>query len=169
MRSSSKNWLLILVLLLIAAAIWWLWRGRGGEQAEPARGGEDPRLLLDRVWIDSKPQRHVDYVQAMIALSDAPIGVFQKASAYHGELEIFEFKREGAGVRVHFPQTDRNRRFTYRIQRCDDLPPFDLCLTLSENPWKGAPRRYYGASDGEVETRELGDLRHRLLHRLPAH
>ena len=164
----SRNWLLLLVVLLIAAAVWWLWRGRAGDRSEPSsdRRGEDPRLLLDRAWIDSKPDRHTDYMQAMIVLSDAPIGAFQKASAYHAELEIFEYRREGHRLKVHFPQSDTHREVSYRIERCDELPPFDLCLTLQTNPWKGAPRRYYGASDGEVEARVLGGLRHQLMHRL---
>src|SRR5688500_12013842 len=95
MRSSSKNWLLILILLLVAAAVWWLMRGRSSsDDADPARC-ENPRLLLDRVWIDSKPEKHTDYMQAMIVLSDAPIGAFQKASGCLMELEIFEFQRDG--------------------------------------------------------------------------
>lgn len=164
----SRSWLLLLVVLLIAAAIWWLWRGRGGDRAgaDEARRGEDPRLLLDRAWIDSKPTRHTDYVQAMIVLSDAPIGAFQKASAYHAELEIFEYRRDGGRLKLRFPQSDRKHEVGYRIERCDDLPPFDLCLTLKANPWKGAPRRYYSSSDGEVETRLLGDLRQQMMHRL---
>jgi hypothetical protein len=165
--SSSRSWLWILLLLLIAAAVWWLMRGRGAGEGEidPARG-ENPRLLLDRVWVDSKPQKHTDYMQVMIALSDAPIGAFQKASAYRAELEIFEFKRDGARVDLVFPQSNSKKRFSYTIEKCDDLPPFDLCLTLNDNPWKGAPRRYYGASEGGDEARALGDLRHRLLHDL---
>jgi hypothetical protein len=163
--SSSKNWVLILILLLVAAAVWWLMRGRSStEEADPARG-ENPSLLLDRVWIDSKPEKHTDYMQAMIVLSDAPIGAFQKASAYHMELEIFEFQREGAKVSLTFPQRDQRAKFAYQIEKCDELPPFDLCLTLSANPWKG-PKRYYGASDQGNEERATGDLRHRLLHGL---
>jgi hypothetical protein len=165
-RSSSKNWLLILILLLVAAAVWWLMRGRdaGDGDADPARG-ENPRLLLDRVWIDSKPEKHTDYMHALIVLSDAPIGAFQKASAYHVELEIFEFTRDGAKVSLNFPQRDQRARFSYQIEKCDELPPFDLCLTLSANPWKG-PRRYYGLSEQDEEERALGGVRHQLLHRL---
>jgi len=163
--SRSRTWLILLLILVLAAVAWW-WFHRGA--ATERRAGvtrEDPRLLLDRVWIDSKPERHTDYVQAMLMLSDAPIGAFQKASAYHAEIELFEHHRDGAQVKLHFPQSDRTGRFSYQVSRCDELPPFDLCLTLSDNPWKG-PRRYYGLSESDAEARVLGDVRHQLLDQL---
>ncbi len=32
------------------------------------------------------------------------------------------------------------------LLECDDLPPFDLCLTMSKNPW-GGPKKYYSTND----------------------
>ncbi len=34
------------------------------------------------------------------------------------------------------------------VTECDDLPPFDLCLTMNKKPW-GGPKKYYSTSDPE--------------------
>ncbi len=160
MKSSTK-WLVLLIILILLYLGWkYLWPGGGSVSSDQAKA-EDPALLLDRVWIDSKPDKYTDYVHAALFLDDIPMGLFQKASAYHVILELFEFKRDGNQVRIHFPQTDKKKKFTYKVTRCDDLPPFDLCLTLSKHPWDG-PKRYYGMREAEAEQQVLGDLRDRL-------
>lgn len=156
----SRKWLLFLIVLVLLFLGWKYLRGRDAERVDAQRG-ENPALLLDRVWIDSEPKAYTDYVQAMVALSDVPLGVFQKASAYHMTLEIFEFNRSGAKVALRFPQTDSNKKFSYKISACDELPPFDLCLDLNKNPW-GGPKRYYGLRDAGSEAAVLGDLADRL-------
>jgi hypothetical protein len=156
----SRKWLLWLIVLILLYVGWRYFRGDAGPANESPRG-ENPALLLDRVWIDSEPKAYTDYINAMVALSDVPLGVFQKASAYHMTLEIFEFHRDGAKVRLRFPQTDTNKKFGYTIRTCNELPPFDLCLDLNKNPW-GGPKRYYGLRDADSEARVLGDLGVRL-------
>ena len=160
MKSSSTKWLVLILLLVIVYVGWkYLWPS-GAETSNQARA-EDPSLLLDRVWIDSKPDKYTDYVHAALFIDDIPMGLFQKASAYHVNLEIFEFKRDGKKVKVHFPQSDKKRQFSFKVSSCDELPPFDLCLTLSKHPW-GGPKRYYGLRETENERAYLGDLRGRL-------
>jgi hypothetical protein len=126
---------------------------------------QDPALVLDRVWIDFKPEKYTDYAHAFLAVSYAPIGLFQKASQYQISLELFEFKRRAERLTLRFPQTGTQREIGFSIHACDDLPPFDLCLDLSENPW-GGPRRYYGLADPDQESKIVGELRHRLEHAL---
>jgi hypothetical protein len=101
----------------------------------------------------------------MIAVSNAPIGIFQKASAYQATSELFEYKRRGNAFALHFPQTGEKRETRFQIRPCRDLPPFDLCLELRDNLW-GGPRRYYGLTDPDKERAELGEVRHELEHRL---
>jgi hypothetical protein len=125
--------------------------------AAPRPSAEDPSLLVDRAWIDSKPQKYTDYMQAFFASSQRPISVFQRASSYDIHLELATFRRDKDKVTMTFPQTDRQASFSYTIRACNDLPPFDLCLDLSENPW-GGPKRYYGLRDQGDESRELGKL-----------
>jgi len=160
----------LVLLVLLVVAVWW-WRrgsgdGAGGGVPEVADGGgEDAHLLLDRVWIDSKPEKYTDYAHVMLTLSGAPIGIFQKGSAYRITAEFYEYRRTNNRLVVHFPQTGVKRQVTYRVSRCEDLSPFDLCLDLSENPW-GGPRRYYGLSDPDEERAVLGGVRHHLEHHL---
>jgi hypothetical protein len=166
-RASTRS-IVVSLVVLAAAGAWYLHR-RGDDSWNPgeadAARGKDPALLLDRVWVDSKPEKYTDYTHAMIAVSYAPIGLFQKASAYQATVEMFEHTRRDSVLFVQFPQTGKKRETRFRIRECSDLPPFDLCLELSPNPW-GGPRRYYGISDPDQERAQLGDLRHQLEHRL---
>jgi hypothetical protein len=157
---------LVVVVVVILAAVWW-WR-RGADQAPDQAAldrGEDPTLLLDRIWIDSKPEKYTDYTHVMLTLSGAPIGIFQKSSAYQVTAEFYEYRRRQNRLMVNFPQTGTRREVSYRVHRCDELSPFDLCLDLSENPW-GGPLRYYGLTDPGQEAALLGETRHNLEHHL---
>lgn len=159
MKSSTK-WL-VLILVLVLAYIGWKYFWPREDTVSTRASAEDPSLLVDRVWVDSKPEKYTDYVHAALFLDYAPMGVFQKASAYHAVLELFEYKRNNHKVKVHFPQTDKSRGFSYKITTCDDLPPFDLCLSLSKNPW-GGPKRYFSLRDPDQEDEVLGEVRDRL-------
>ena len=161
---------LVLFLAVVVAGAWYVRRNRSGRSGQPdstadVARGEDPSLVLDRLWLDSKPEKYTDYTQYFFILSAAPIGIFQQSSAYRTVAELIEYKRKGDQLLMHFPQTDKNREVRYRIRRCDDLPPFDLCLDLSDNPW-GGPRRYYGLADPDQEQELLGPRRHLLEHHL---
>jgi hypothetical protein len=165
-RRSFRSIAVSLAVLAVVGA--WYLRSRGDDESQDsseAERGSDPALLLDRVWVDSKPEKYTDYVQVMLAVSYAPIGIFQRASAYQNTAELFEHRRRDARLALHFPQTGKKREMKFRIWTCNDLPPFDLCLEVNKNPW-GGPRRYYGLSDPDKERAELGDLRHQLEHRV---
>ena len=151
---------LVVVALLFAA---WRLVGGGDDAPPAAAAAEDPKLLYNRVWIDSKPERYVDYQQAFLILDFAPICMFQKASAYDVHLEICEHKGKDGVVDVFFPQTDRKARMRYKVSRCDELPPFDLCLDVKPNPWRG-PKRYYSSTDPDDQA--LADLKRPMLQRL---
>src|SRR6266545_2260392 len=155
-------------LVVLALAGFWFLRSRGEHTwrvTAEAERGKDPALLLDRVWVDSKPEKYTDFSHFMLAISNAPIGLFQKASAYQATTELFEYKRRGDVLGFHFPQSGKKRETRFQIRECRDLPPFDLCLELRQNPW-GGPRRYYGIADPGKERAELGEIRDQLEHRL---
>jgi len=121
---------------------------------------EDPSLIDGRVWLEKHPEKHTDKVHAAFFLSGYNIGLFDERSSYAGRYELFEFTREGSTVKGFFPQADKNWKLTYAVRACDDLPPFDLCLELSSNPWSagGAPKKYYGFRDADAESREASDI-----------
>src|SRR5688500_11775322 len=91
----------VVLLILLVVAVWWWRRGsddgaaRDDAAARVADGGEDAHLLLDRVWIDSKPEKYTDYAHVMYVLGPAPIGIFQKSSAYRSTAELYEYRRNG--------------------------------------------------------------------------
>jgi hypothetical protein len=110
------------------------------------RGGakdEDPALLFNRIWMESKPEKATDYVHGAYFLSRPQLGIFQRSSAYDFHFERFDYKRDGAKMTVKFPQQDRSADLALHITKCNAPAPFDLCLDLAENPW-GGPKRYYG-------------------------
>jgi hypothetical protein len=164
-RKRSWLWLLLLALVLL---IWKIWPTGGAAGSHAAARAEDPALAVGRVWVDSKPARFTDYVNAFLLVDGAPVGIFQKASAYDVHLELFDYRRSGKTLDLMFLQTEKRHTITYKVTRCDELPPFDLCLTLSRNPWSGnAPRKYYGMREASAEAAALPGLRQRLLHALP--
>jgi hypothetical protein len=117
----------------------------------------DPALVDGRLWVDSRPDRRTDYVQGALFVTDANFGLFERASAYDVRIEFFDMTRDGKSIRLTFPQTRREAKFDFSVRDCSDHKPFDLCLSISSNPW-GGPKEYYGFSRPEDEQRELGAL-----------
>jgi hypothetical protein len=154
-KSTTKRSLV--TVLAIGAVAFGAWRWLGAR----APAGEDPSLLVDRVWLDGKPQKYTDYIQAFFASSQSPISAFQRSSSYDFHFEIAHFRRDKDKLALTFPQTERQASVTFSIRACKDLPPFDLCLDLSDNPW-GGPKRYYGMREQDDESRELGPVARRL-------
>ena len=154
--------------VLILGFRWWRARtppARGGAGAGAAKA-EDPRLILERPWIDRLPEKATEHINAFLMIDRESLGIFQKASQYQIFLELFRHKRGGTSAKPEvgfaFPQTGKQAKVKYRIWSCDELDGFDLCLELSRNPW-GGPTRYHSARDWEssqalrrVETRLLG-------------
>jgi len=118
---------------------------------------DDPKLLVDRVWVDSKPEKLTDYVSAAYFSGYSPVGIFQQASAYDFHFEQFEYRRDKSAVKMIFPQTSKRADLTFTIKACDELLPFDLCLDLSDNPW-GKPKRFYAMRERDEEESVLGRL-----------
>jgi hypothetical protein len=105
--------------------------------------GEDPSLLVGRIWVDSTPEKPTDYAQGAFLLPRPAFGLFQRSSSYDFHFERFDYKREGQTLELTFPQTGKTAKVTFTVTACNTLPPYDLCLDLSENPW-GGPKRYFG-------------------------
>jgi hypothetical protein len=120
--------------------------------------GEDPSLLMGRVWIESKPERPTDYTHGAFLLPRPALGIFQRSSAYDFHFERFDYRRDGHALELTFPQTGKTAEITFTVSACNALPPFDLCLDLSDNPW-GGPKRYYGMRKQDEDDAALRGMR----------
>jgi hypothetical protein len=146
----KRKAILIFLTLLVLAYLAWRYLGGGDARVQ----AESPDLAVNRVWVDSQPEKYTDKVNAFLMVDYARVGVFQEASQWAGRFEIFEYRRQGAKVDLKFPQDGRTATAEYTVTACSELHPFDLCLDLAENPW-GGPTRYYGMRDES----ESGSLR----------
>ena len=72
MKSTRK----IALVAVAAVAAYAVIRSFGGD-SDTSDKGEDPTLLLDRVWVDSQPEKLTDYIQASYFASRQSLGVFQ--------------------------------------------------------------------------------------------
>jgi hypothetical protein len=72
----------------------------------PSRG-EDPSLLVGRVWTESQPEKPTDYIQAALLLPRPALGVFSRSSAYDFRIERFDYQREGQTLKLTFPQSGK--------------------------------------------------------------
>jgi hypothetical protein len=103
--------------------------------------GKNPRLLLGRLWLDRMPRRPTDEVDLWIFFGGG-IGVHETGSRWKGSYEIFDLERRGSSVDLTYLQTKKKVTTSFEITRCDDLPPFNLCLDLKDLP--GGPVRLHG-------------------------
>jgi hypothetical protein len=157
----KRKTILIILILLVLAVLAWRYLGGGGDARLAA---ESPDLAVNRVWVDSQPERYTDNVNAFLMVDYARLGVFQEASQYAGRFEIFEYRRKGAEVELKFPQDGRTGAIELTVSECSELHPYDLCLDMKVNPW-GGPTRYYGMRD-EDQSDGLAALHHELAHRV---
>ena len=93
-------------------------------------GGDGDVSVFDRIWIDQLPSKPKDTGNAFVAVTKQPIGVFQSASQYKGNFEIFSYKASGDELQVVYPQTDEKEKVTVRAWKCKERD-MDYCLELS--------------------------------------
>jgi hypothetical protein len=146
-----KKALLWILLILLAAYLFWRW---WNSSLQTADRGE--KLFYDRVWLDKLPRAETDTVAAFIAVREEPIGLFQSASAWKGDYELFRYEPQGDGrVVLLYPQTRDKERVGYRAVACSERG-FDFCLEL-QGASRGV-RRYYSQKGWEIGASE--DARH---------
>ncbi len=88
-------------------------------------------------------------------------GVFQDRTLYKGTFELFKFEATGDRIRFSLPETGEKVTSTYRIDKVDGPEPFDLRLTVGDDP--RGPHIYYGIRsetdrDGAALDRRLSTL-----------
>jgi hypothetical protein len=144
MRAFSMS--LVAVLALAAC---------GSEPSSRIADGDAARLLIDRNWIDHMPQSHSDRLHVFRFVPTMGGGVFQDRTLYAGHFELFRFTVAGNKLAFDLPFKKQQVNTSFEIRRVQDHEPFDLQLTLANDP--RGPRVYYGfsnesAAEADVET-----------------
>ena len=145
-------------LLLVAALAACSSSSPPSSKAVPA--DEAKTLLIDRNWLDRMPETERDRLFVYRFVPNMGGGVFQDRTLFKGTFELFSFSVDGDRLRfvLHETKQDVTSRFT--IERVDGPAPFDLKLTIDEDP--RGPKVYFGI---RAETDRDGT---RLLQRLSA-
>ncbi len=130
---------------------------------------KDAKLAFDRLWIDHLPTNERDTINVYVALTEQPVGVFQAASMWRGEYEMFHYEANGDEVRAVFPQTGDRERFKISAKECDK-DGFSYCLELRGA--KHGVKRYYSMDGWEVGGGDADAAEAQIaakLHALAAH
>jgi hypothetical protein len=135
----------LFIFILIVLAVYLVWRWRRSDVAALDRG---QTLVFDRLWVDHLPTSETDPAQVFAAVTEQPIGIFQRASMWSGAWELFRYQAPGDGqIVLLYPQSGAKERAGYRATRCQEKG-FDFCLELS-GASRGT-RRYYSQKGWEI-------------------
>ena len=122
-----------------------------GPASEPL---DSPRAVLGRVWFDRYPEKITDEAQVWIWLGGG-IGLHEQGSYFRRSLDIFEFERQGDKLDMTYLHDKKKVDTRFKVTRCDEKEPFDLCLDLTTS--LGGHKRYYGFGDlDDMESRIPG-------------
>jgi hypothetical protein len=89
-------------------------------------------------------------------------GVFQDRTLFKGTFELFSFSVDGDRLRFVLHETKQDVTSPFTIERVDGPAPFDLKLTIPEDP--RGPKVYFGIRaetdrDGSRLTQRLSSVR----------
>ena len=104
---------------------------------------EDARqLLIDRNWLDRLPASERDRLHVYRFVPNMGGGVFQDRTLYKGTFELFSFKLAGDKIQFKLHETHEDVTSSFRIEKVDGPTPFDLKLTIPDDP--RGPKVYFG-------------------------
>jgi hypothetical protein len=99
-------------------------------------------LLIDRNWLDRMPETERDRLFVYRFVPSMGGGVFQDRTLFKGTFELFSFTVDGDRIRFVLHETKQDVTSAFRIERVDGPAPFDLKLTIADDP--RGPRVYFG-------------------------
>jgi len=105
------------------------------------------KLVADRIWIDHMPRNERDTINAFLALTSDPLGVFQATSRWQGQFELFKYEQRGNEIRAVFPHTGSKETFKTKARECSEKG-FDFCLELDGG--KHGVKRYYSMEGWDI-------------------
>jgi hypothetical protein len=118
--------------------------------------GEARALLIDRNWLDRMPETERDHLFVYRFVPKMGGGVFQDRTLYKGTFELFTFEVDRNRIRFTLPETREKVTCRFRIDRVDGPAPFDLKLTIDDDP--RGPHVYYGMREESAAVRALTPL-----------
>jgi len=116
-------------------------------------------LLIDRNWLDRMPETDRDKLHVYRFVPNMGGGVFQDRTLYKGTFELFSFKVKDSAITFKLHETKTEVTSPYTIEKVDGPAPFDLKLTITDDP--RGPKVYFGMKS---ETDRDGTGLDRLLH-----
>lgn len=147
------------------AVVSWLWlctvaacSSSSPPAATEVSRDEARSLLIDRNWIDRMPETPRDHLFVYRFVPSMGGGVFQDRTLFKGTFELFSFDTDGDQIHFVLHETAQDLRRPYKIERVDGPKPFDLKLTITDDP--RGPSVYYGI---RAETDRTGEKLQQLL------
>jgi hypothetical protein len=122
--------------------------GDDGEKKQAQATVDSESLVLDRIWIDHLPRNDRDTIQVFAAISEEPFGVFQAASTWKGQYEMFRYTAHGNELKIVYPQSNDRETVKTKARRCSENQ-MDFCLEL-DGGTRGV-KRYYSRKGWEIE------------------
>src|SRR5687767_9117669 len=95
---------------------------------------EAQTLLIDRNWIDRMPETDRDKLFVYRFVPTMGGGVFQDRTLFKGTFELFMFEAADGEIRFVLPETKEKVASKFHIENVDGPAPFDLKLTISDDP-----------------------------------
>jgi hypothetical protein len=100
------------------------------------------QLLIDRNWMDRMPETDRDKLFVYRFVPNMGGGVYQDRTIYKGTFELFKFAATGDEIHFDLLETKDKVTSAYRIEEVSGPEPFDLRLTIFDDP--RGPRTYFG-------------------------
>jgi hypothetical protein len=110
---------------------------------------QDNSLTFNRVWIDHLPQNPREKASVFLALEEEEFGIFQEASTFQGNYDLFGFRQKGDQLDLVLLQDEKRALVGISASRCNQKG-FDYCLELSGAP--RGPKRYLSKKGWEVDS-----------------
>jgi len=151
----------LLILALMGTVSYGAYRmiGSSSRSSDQPAVQDGEQLVLDRIWIDHIPRNERDTIQVFAAITEEPFGVFQAASTWKGQYEVFRYEAKGNELRIVYPQSNDKETVKHNARRCSENQ-MDFCLELSGGS-RGV-KRYYSRKGWEIENvKSVGDLHDR--------
>jgi hypothetical protein len=113
-----------------------------GSAARAVPAAEARELLLDRNWLDRMPETDRDRLHVYRFVPSMGGGVFQDRTLFKGTFELFSFQVDGDRIRFTLHETRQEVTSAFRIEPVAGPAPFDLKLTIADDP--RGPEVYFG-------------------------